>query len=138
MTIVNAPYPFIQWGIDILGPFPLGWKQLKFQIVTIDSFIEWVEAELLEKITEPNVQMFVWRDIVCRLGLPKAIVTNKDKQFDNKSFRDFCTELRIKNYYSSLYYLQANRQVELAYQSLLQIIKTKLDDQGLVTSFHSK
>ena len=31
-------------GIDIMGPFPLGKKQLKFLIVAIDCFTKWVEA----------------------------------------------------------------------------------------------
>lgn len=55
MTIVNALYPFMQWGIDILGPFPIGRRQLKFLIVAIDYFTKWVEAEPLAKITEPNI-----------------------------------------------------------------------------------
>ena len=31
-------------GIGIMGPFPLGKKQLKFFIVAIDCFTKWVEA----------------------------------------------------------------------------------------------
>lgn len=49
MTIVSVPYPFMQWGIDILGRFPLGRRQLKFLIIAIDYFTKWVEVEPLEK-----------------------------------------------------------------------------------------
>ena len=38
MTHVSSPWPFAQWGIDIMGPFPLGEKQLRFLIVLIDYF----------------------------------------------------------------------------------------------------
>lgn len=70
----------------------------------------------------------MWRNIICHFWLLRAIITNNDKQYDNRSFY-FCYELKIENHYSSPYYLQANVQVELANRSFLQIIKTKLDDQ---------
>ena len=31
-------WPFTQWGINIIGPFLLGKKQLRFLIVAIDYF----------------------------------------------------------------------------------------------------
>jgi len=44
------PWPFAKWGIDILGPFPLGRGQTKFMIVAVDYFTKWIEAEALTKI----------------------------------------------------------------------------------------
>ena len=38
LTPMMAPWPFAQWGLDILGPFPLGIKQMKFLMVGIDYF----------------------------------------------------------------------------------------------------
>ena len=38
MTPITSPWPFTQWGIDIVGPFPLGKKELRFLIVVIDYF----------------------------------------------------------------------------------------------------
>ena len=52
-------WPFTQWGLDIMGPFPTGVRQLKFLVVGIDYFIKWVEAEALATITERNVRSFV-------------------------------------------------------------------------------
>jgi len=46
-----ALWPFAQWGLDILGHFPIGTRQMKFLVVGIDYFTKWVEAELLTKIT---------------------------------------------------------------------------------------
>ncbi|KAL0438987.1 UNVERIFIED_CONTAM: hypothetical protein Slati_2381700 [Sesamum latifolium] len=41
-----------QWGIDIVGPFPLAAGQRKFLLVAVDYFTKWVEAEPLARITE--------------------------------------------------------------------------------------
>ena len=59
VTPMMAPWPFAQWGLDILGPFPTGTRQMKFLVVGIDYFIKWVEAEPLVKITQQNVKNFV-------------------------------------------------------------------------------
>ena len=120
---ITAPWPFAQWGLDIMGPFPIAMRQLKFLIVVIDYFTKWVEAEALATITEKNVQSFVWRNIVCRNGIPRVLVLDNVKQFDNDSFKDFCSQLGIKKHYSSPGHPQANRQVEVTNRSLLKVIK---------------
>ena len=84
-------------------------------------------AKALATITEKNVRSFVWRYIICRYGIPRVLVSNNGKQFDNDSFRDFCSQLGIKNHYSSPAHPQANRSVEVTNQSLLKIIKTRLE-----------
>ena len=54
-----ALWPFAQWGLDIMGLFPIAMRQLKFLIVGIDYFTKWVEAEVFATITEKNVRSFV-------------------------------------------------------------------------------
>jgi len=53
------PLPFAKWGMDILGPFPLGRGQTKFMIIAMDYFTKWIEAKALTKITAQQVQTFV-------------------------------------------------------------------------------
>ena len=110
---MTTPWPFVQWGLDIMGPFPTTVRQLKFLVVGIDYFTKWVEAEALATITEKNIRSFVWRCIICKFGIPRVLVLDNGKQFDNDSFRDFCSQLGIRNHYSSPAHPQANRQVEV-------------------------
>ena len=109
-----------------MGPFPIALQQLKLLVVGIDYFTKRVEAEALATITEKNVRGFVWRCIICRFGIPRVLVSDNGKQFDNDSFRDFCSQLGIRNHYSSPAHPQANGQVEVTNRSLLKIIKTRL------------
>ena len=74
-----------------MEPFSIAMRQLKFLIVGIDYFTKWVEVETLATITEKNVRSFVWRSIIWRFGIPKALVSDNKKQFDNDSFQDFCS-----------------------------------------------
>ena len=49
------------------------------------------------------------------------------RQWDNPKFRDFCTELGIKNYYSSPAHPQSNGQAEVTIRILKATLKTKLE-----------
>ena len=90
------------------GTFPNGPKIVKFLVVGIDYFTKWVEAEPLATITENSICTFVWRNIICRYGIPRVLVSENGKQFDNSAFRDFYSKLGIKNHYSSPIHPQAN------------------------------
>ena len=114
LTPMMAPWPFAQWGLDILGPFPVGIRHMKFLVVDIDYFTKWVEAEPLANITQQNVKNFVWKNIVCRFGVPKVLLSDNGRQFDNTLFRDFCAHFGIQNHYSSPAHPQANSQAEVA------------------------
>ena len=96
-----APWPFAQWGLDIIGSFPIAVRQLKFLIVGIDYFTKWVEAEALVTITKKNMRSFIWKSIICRFGIPKVLVSDNGKHFNHDSFRDFYLQLGIRNHYSS-------------------------------------
>ena len=83
---ITAPRPFAQWGINIMGPFPIGRKQFKFLIVAINYFIKWVEVELATTITEAKITSFVWKTIVCRFRIPNVIISDNGRQFHNPKF----------------------------------------------------
>ena len=94
----------------------------------MDYFTIWAEAEPLVTITEQKARNFVWRSIVCRFGIPKALVSDNGKQFNNPKFRDFYVELGIRNYYSSPAHPQSNGQAEVTIRTLKAALKTKLED----------
>uniref|UniRef100_A0A2N9FD92 Integrase catalytic domain-containing protein n=1 Tax=Fagus sylvatica TaxID=28930 RepID=A0A2N9FD92_FAGSY len=128
ITPITSPWPFVQWGLDIMGPFPVGTKQAKFLVVAIDYFTKWVEAEPLATISEKNIKGFVWKAVICRFGISRVLISEKGKQFDNGPFRELCSQLNIKNHYSSPRHPQANVcQVEVTNRTLLKQIKTRLE-----------
>ncbi|KAL0420627.1 UNVERIFIED_CONTAM: hypothetical protein Slati_3085600 [Sesamum latifolium] len=63
LTIMLPPCPFMRWGMDIVGPFPLAAGQRKFLLVAIDYFTKWVKADPLACITEGEVMKFIWKNI---------------------------------------------------------------------------
>ena len=128
LTSVTSPWPFQQWGLDIFGPLLIGKGPCKFIIVAVDYFTKWAESKPLATITEQKIRSFIWLSIICRFGIPRALVSDNGKQFDNPKFRDFCAELGIKNYYSSPAHPQSNGQAEVTIRTLKATLKTKLED----------
>ncbi|GJW96991.1 reverse transcriptase domain-containing protein [Tanacetum coccineum] len=51
MTSIMAPWPFFQWGMDVLGPLPEALGKIRFVIVAVDYFTKWIEAKPLAKTT---------------------------------------------------------------------------------------
>ena len=109
-----------------MGLFPLGKKQFRFLFISIDYFTKWVEAEPVTTITKAKIISFVWKNIICRFGVPYIIILDNGKQFDNPKFQKFCQDLGVKNHYSSPRHPQANGQTNVTNRSLLKIIKTQL------------
>ena len=57
-----------------------------------------------------------------------VIISDNGRQFDSQGFREFCSNLGIKNQFSLPGNPQANGQTEVTNPTLLKIIKTRLDD----------
>ena len=105
---ISSPWPFAQWGIDIVGSLPIAPAQKKLLLVTTDYFNKWVEAEAFSSIKDRDVTQFIWKNIVCRFGIPRSIVSDNGSQFDNRVYRNFYHELKIKNMNSTPWYPQSN------------------------------
>ncbi|GJR05438.1 reverse transcriptase domain-containing protein [Tanacetum coccineum] len=95
LTPITSPWPFYKWEIDITRLFPKGPGKVKFLIVAIDYFIKWIKAKPVATITGNQIKNFVWDNIVCRFGLPRKIISNNGKQFQDNPFKDWCKKLCI-------------------------------------------
>ena len=98
---ITSPWPFAQWGIDIVGPLPTASAQKKLLLVATDYFSKWIEANAFSSIKDRDVTRFIWKNIFCRFRIPRSIISDNEPQFDNRVYQDFCHELKIKNLYST-------------------------------------
>ncbi|KAI3806803.1 hypothetical protein L1987_22718 [Smallanthus sonchifolius] len=94
----------------------------------LDSLIEGIL--LTDKGEARKVQRLVWENIVCRFGIPRELVSDNGKQFAENPFKHWCTELQIKQVFSSVKHPQSNGQVERANRSLVEGIKNRLEPKS--------
>ena len=119
---LSSPWPFAQWGLDIVGPFPKAVGNKKYLLVGIDYFMKWVEVEPLANIRDVDVDVkrFVWKNIVTRFRVPYVLISDNGFQFDS--------ELGITNRYSTPAYPQGNGQAEAVNKVIVSWLKKMLDD----------
>ncbi|XP_048611549.1 uncharacterized protein K02A2.6-like [Brassica napus] len=99
--------------MDIIGPMPNS-RQRCFVLVLTDYFTKWIEAEAeaFAQVTEKEVRGFVWKNVICRHGLPYEIVTDNGSQFMSGNFKDFCNKWDIRLSPSTPRYPQGNGHAE--------------------------
>ena len=127
LVSISSPWPFAQWGIDIVGLLSTAPAQKKLLLVATDYFSKWIEADAFSSIKDRDVTRFIWKNIVCRFSIPRSIVSDNGSQFDCRVYQDFFQELKIKNLYSTSRYPQSNGQAKSSNKTLLTALKKRLD-----------
>ena len=97
-------------------------------MVDTDYFTKWVEADPLANIRDIDVKRFIWKNIVTRLKIPHTLILDNGLQFDSKAFRQYCSDLGIKNRYSTLTYPQGNGQAKVVNKVIVNGLKKRLDE----------
>ena len=114
--------------MDIVGPFSKTVGNKKYLLVDTDYFIKWVEAEPLANIKDVDVKRFIWKNIITRFGVSHTLISDNGLQFDSKAFKKYCSDLGIKNRYSTPAYPQGNGQAEAVNKVIVSGLKKRLDD----------
>ena len=56
---LSNPWPFAQWGLDILGPFPKATRNKRYLLVSTDYFTKCVKTKPLANIKDVDAKRFV-------------------------------------------------------------------------------
>jgi hypothetical protein len=112
--LIQPTWPLQRWGLDLLGPLPPAQGNLKYVVVAVEYFSKWIKAKPLATITLATVQKFFWQNIVCRFGVPKAIMVDNGTQFDAEMFKAFCDQIGTKIHFASIRHPESNGLVERA------------------------
>ena len=59
LNSLSSPWPFTQWSLDIVGPFPKAVGNKRYLLVGTDYFTKWVEAERLANIRDVDAKKFI-------------------------------------------------------------------------------
>ena len=100
LSPLSSLWPFAQWDLDIVEPFPKAAGNKRWLLVNTDYFTKWIEAKPLANIKDMDAKRFVWKNIVTRFGIPCTLILDNGLQFDSKTFRRYYYDLGITNRYS--------------------------------------
>jgi transposase InsO family protein len=129
MNPIIKPWPFRGWGMDMIGKInPPSSKGHQYILAITDYFTKWVEAIPMKTMTSKDVINFIKEHVIHRFGIPQTTTTDGGSVFISEEFRKFAADVGIKLIRSSPYYAQANGQVEASNQSLIKLIKRKINE----------
>ncbi|GKV02675.1 hypothetical protein SLEP1_g15073 [Rubroshorea leprosula] len=126
LSSLTSPWPFAQWGVDLLGPFIKGKGGCTFLVVAVDYFTKWIEAKPLSTTTERKIEEFLFNSILCRFGIPKRIIADNGLQFRAAALRSFCNDYGIELALTSVYTPQSNGQAKSTNKIILRGLKTRV------------
>ncbi|XP_074362535.1 uncharacterized protein LOC141702824 [Apium graveolens] len=97
--LISTPIPFVMRGMDILGPFPVVSGQREF----------------------------IMENVICQFGIPRILVTDNGRQFDNAEFKEYYNDNIIELHFTSVAHPQANGQAEVSNIIILDGLKKKVE-----------
>ncbi|XP_070015310.1 uncharacterized protein [Nicotiana sylvestris] len=116
------------WGMNIVGPLPQAKGKVRFLLVLTDYFTKWVEARAFKHVREKEVRDFIWRNIICRFGVPKEIVCDNGPQFIGTQITEFFQSWQIKRITSTPYHPVGNGQAESTNKVIINNLKKRLEE----------
>lgn len=72
-------------------------------IVATDYLTKWVEANALSNICDVDVKKFICKNVT-RFGVLDTLILDNGLLFDSKTFRKYCSNLKIRKNYLTLAY----------------------------------
>jgi len=124
LNLMAAPWPFSMWGIDVIEAIePRASNGHHFILVAIDYFTKWVTAASYANVTRKVVVRFIKKEIICRYGLSRKIITDNATNLNNKMMREMCKDFKIQHHNSTPYRPKMNGAVEAVNKNIKKIIQ---------------
>jgi len=93
--MIPITWPFVVWGLDLVGPLQKAAGGYTHLLVAIDKFSKWIEARPITNVRSEQAVLF-FIDIIHQFGIPNVIITDNGTQFTGKKFLDFCDRHHIR------------------------------------------
>ena len=117
-----TPWPFHNWGLDLVGPVNPPSHGYIWILVATEYFIKWAKVVPLRKAMGGAVTNFIKENIIVRFEVPHRVISDNGTPFVNSEVRKMLEFYQIKHHRSSPYYPQGNGQVEATNKTLIKII----------------
>ena len=125
LQTIPITWPFVVWGLDMVGPLKGGSHKKKYLLVMVDKFTKWIEAKPV-KTAESGPVIDFTSEVVHQYGVPHSIITDNGSNFTADEVKTWCGKMGIKLDYASVYHPQTNGQVEHANGLIMSGIKPRL------------
>jgi len=122
---LEPTYPGEIVVMDFLGPLPISSAGNRYVLVLADHFSKWVETVATPNADSPTVAKALVDRIVCRLGPPSTLVSDRGSHFANALIKHICSQLGIDQRLATAYHPQTQGLVERFNATLLDLLSKR-------------
>ncbi|GMI94303.1 hypothetical protein HRI_003099600 [Hibiscus trionum] len=105
-----------------MGPFPASCGNL-YILLAVDYVSKWIEATATQKNDAKTVQRFLHKNIFSRFGIPKAIISDEGRHFDNRVIAAALRKYGVKHRIATSYHPQTNGHAEISNREVKNILE---------------
>ena len=109
-------------GIDGTGPLPETILKNRYILVAVDYFSKFCVAKAVPDMTALTTAKFLFDEIICRFGMPKAVISDHGKNYKSILFAQLCKLCQIETRNSTFYHPEGNGLVERMNKTFKQIL----------------
>lgn len=108
---------FDEIHLDIIGPLPPS-DGNRFCVTLIDRYTRWPEVIPVADIKATTVATAIFKEWICRFGVPSSITTDRGSQFESALFTELAMFLGFKHKRTTAYNPACNGMIERWHRSL--------------------
>jgi hypothetical protein len=114
-----------------VGPIHTSLKGNKYLVVFTDFATRWPEAFAVSSITAPVIADLLFKQIICRHGAVKVLLSDRGTNFLSKLVQELCKLIGTEHHKTSSYHPQCNGLCEKFNGTLIQGISMYVDSNQL-------
>ncbi|CAF0921788.1 unnamed protein product [Rotaria sordida] len=99
-------------GIDFCGPFPTTPQDNRYVLCLTDYYTKFITAIALPVCSASVTANAIFKEFICRYGVPKAIISDQGTSFKNQLMHSLSKLLGYHHIFCTPYHPQSNGQVE--------------------------
>ena len=111
----------------IAGPLKLTINGNRYIVFAVDYFTKFCVAKAIPDFTALTTAIFVFEEVICKMGMPKSIISDKGVNFQSKLFQQLCRLLKIKKVNATFYHPEGVGMVERMVKVVKQILTMYID-----------
>lgn len=108
MLSTTSTRPWETVAVDLMGPLPRSHAGHEFILVAVDHFTRFTEILPLPNATGQTVSCALVRQIFCRYGPPKTLLSDNGPQFRGKCMAAVCADWGVRQVLITPYHPQTN------------------------------
>lgn len=128
LTPMPIESKFHRWHMDILE-LATTKQGYRYVLLMVDSLTRWMEAIPLKTQEASEVASVIYRDLICRYGAPRVLVSDRGRNFLSKIVKVLCDLYKVKRHHTTAYHPQTNSCCERVNRTLGQALRAFCNKQ---------